>query len=212
MNLSDLEKPFDPSQISWRVGATNGEKTKGIALAYIDARDVMDRLDAVCGPENWQATYTDAGNGKTCCQIGINVNGNWVWKANGAGETDFEADKGAFSDAFKRAAVLWGVGRYLYGLESPWVEIEARGKSYIIKQSEMPKLNAVLEKTVRVFIPRSVKQAFYEQMITCLSKGDEHGAAELWNEWKDDPDRKLILWAMFDSHQRSAMKALRSAA
>lgn len=212
MNLSDLEKPFDPSQISWRVGATNGEKTKGIALAYIDARDVMERLDAVCGPENWQAIYTDAGNGKTCCQIGINVKGNWVWKSNGAGETDFEADKGAFSDAFKRAAVLWGVGRYLYGLDSPWVEIEARGKSYTIKQSEMPKLNAVLEKTVRVFIPRAEKQAFYEQMITCLSSGDEHGAAELWNEWKDDQDRKLILWAMFDSHQRSAMKALRSAA
>ncbi len=211
MNISDLEKPFDPSQISWRVGATNQEKTKGIALAYIDARDVMERLDNVCGHGGWQAIYADAGNGKTCCQIGIKVGGEWVWKANGAGDTDFEADKGAFSDAFKRAAVLWGPGRYLYGLESPWVEIEAKGKSYAIKKSEMPKLDAIIDKTVRVFIPREQKNAFYEQMISALSKGDDHSVKQLWAEWTD-ADHKLILWAMFDSHQRSAMKALKGAA
>lgn len=212
MNIADLGKPFDPSSISWRVGATNGEKTKGIALAYIDARDVMDRLDIVCGQGNWQAIYTDAGNNKTCCQIGIKVDGEWVWKANGAGETDFEADKGAFSDAFKRAAVLWDIGRYLYGLESPWVEIEPRGKSYVIKKSEQLKLDAIIDKTVRIYIPRDQKQKFYEQMITCLSSGDEHGAAELWAEWGDDQDRRLILWSMFDSHQRTAMKKLKTTA
>lgn len=210
MNLSDLDRPFDPSAISWRVGATNGEKTKGIALAYIDARDVMERLDNVCGPENWQAIYSNAGNNKTCCQIGIKC-GEWVWKANGAGETDFEGDKGAFSDAFKRAAVLWGVGRYLYGLESPWVEIEARGKSYAIKKTEQVKLDAIIDKTVRVYIPRAQKNAFYDQMISCLANGDEHGVKQLWAEWTDS-DHKLILWAMFDSHQRSAMKSLKGAA
>lgn len=49
MNLDDLRKPFDPASISWRVGSTTKDKTKGMALAYIDARDVQDRLDAVCG-------------------------------------------------------------------------------------------------------------------------------------------------------------------
>jgi hypothetical protein len=114
-----LAAPFPAQQVSWRVGSTNKDKTKGMALAYLDARDVMERLDTVCGPENWQTRYPFAG----CCELGIKVGGEWVWKTNGAGATDIEAEKGQFSDAFKRAAVLWGIGRYLYSLPSPWVEL-----------------------------------------------------------------------------------------
>ena len=55
MNINDLSGPFPATDISWRVGATSGDKTKGIALAYIDARDVMRRLDAVCGPAGFAA-------------------------------------------------------------------------------------------------------------------------------------------------------------
>lgn len=144
MDLSKLFEPFPPDRVSWRVGSTNKDKTKGMALAYIDARDVMDRLDNVCGPGGWQNTYPHA-NGKTVCSIGIKVDGEWVWKSNGAGDTDVEAEKGALSDAFKRAAVQWGVGRYLYDLASPWVEIEPFGRSYKIKDSEQAKLERLLK-------------------------------------------------------------------
>jgi hypothetical protein len=67
-----------------------------------------------------------------------------VVKSNGAGDTDVEGPKGALSDAFKRAAVLWGIGRYLYSLESPWVALEARGRSYVIAKSELPRLKSML--------------------------------------------------------------------
>ena len=142
MDLTKLLSPFNPEVVSWRVGATNKDKTKGMALAYIDARDVMERLDEVCGPAGWQCEYPHAGD-KTVCRIGLKVGDEWVWKSNGAGDTDHEAEKGALSDAFKRAAVCWGVGRYLYDLESPWVEIEAFGKSYKIKQTEFARLKRV---------------------------------------------------------------------
>ena len=117
--MDALKAPFPTNVLSWRVGATNKDKTKAIALAYIDARDVMKRLDDVCGL-NWQVRYPFDG----CCEIGIKVNGEWIWRANGAGETDIEGEKGKFSDAFKRAAVLLGVGRYLYYLPNVWVEID----------------------------------------------------------------------------------------
>lgn len=120
--LMALKRPFDPRQISWRCGATNKEKTKGIALAYIDARDVMRRLDDVFGMW-WQCKYSHADN-KTICEIGVVVEGEWVWRAGGAGDTDIEAEKGAISDAFKRAAVLFGIGQYLYELPNVWVEID----------------------------------------------------------------------------------------
>lgn len=117
-----LSRPFDVKKISWRVGATNKDKTKGIALAYIDARDVMYRLDEVFGLD-WQNKYTHAET-KTVCEIGALIDGAWIWRAGGAGDTDIEAEKGAISDAFKRAAVLFGIGRYLYDLPNTWVEID----------------------------------------------------------------------------------------
>lgn len=143
MQLSDLKKPFDPKRVSWRVGSTTSDKSKGLALAYIDARDVQDRLDEVCGIESWQCRYALQGQ-TTICEIGVKIGDEWIWKADGAGSTDVEAEKGSLSDAFKRAAVKWGVGRYLYDVESPWVELEAAGRSFKIKASEKAKLEAVL--------------------------------------------------------------------
>lgn len=143
IDFEALKAPFPPDRISWRVGSTNRDKTKGMALAYIDARDVMERLDTVCGPAGWQDKYPHA-NGKTVCAIGVKVDDEWIWKEDGAGDTDFEASKGALSDAFKRAAVRWGIGRYLYDLSAPWVEIEPIGKSFKIRDSEIPKLMRLL--------------------------------------------------------------------
>lgn len=138
-----LRAPFPASVISWRIGSTNSDKSKGMALAYIDARDVMERLDDVMGPGNWQNKYSHVGT-KTVCDIALRIDGEWVWKADGAGDTDHEAEKGALSDAFKRGAVRWGIGRYLYDLKSPWVAIEQAGRSYKIKDTEYKLLDGLL--------------------------------------------------------------------
>jgi hypothetical protein len=114
-----------------------------MALAYIDSRDVQDRLDAVCGAGGWQCRYPHAGQ-KTVCEIGVKIDGEWIWKADGAGDSDVEAEKGALSDAFKRAAVKWGIGRYLYDLDSPWVKITQKGRSYVIAEGEFAKLQRLL--------------------------------------------------------------------
>jgi hypothetical protein len=128
-----LKVPFDPKAISWRVGSTNADKTSGLALAYIDARDVMKRLDSVLGFENWQDSYVETVKGRIICTISIRVGNEWIAKSDGAGDTDVEGDKGAISDAFKRAAVKFGIGRYLYYLDSIWVDCVPAGKSARIK-------------------------------------------------------------------------------
>jgi hypothetical protein len=128
--FNQLKQPFDPRLIHWRPGAT--KDNKGIALAYLNARDVMKRFDDVCGL-NWQCRYPFEG----CCEIGVKAENEWVWRANGAGETNIEGEKGQYSDAFKRAAVLFGVGRYLYYLPNIWVELDSRKR--IINPPELPK-------------------------------------------------------------------------
>lgn len=147
--FNQLAAAFPKDHIEWRVGSTNADKTKGMALAYINARAAMDMLDRVVGPGDWQCKYTHA-NGKTVCDLGIRItredgSAEWIWKADGAGDTDFEAEKGALSDAFKRACVRWGIGRYLYEMPVKWVEIEQRGKSSFIKEAELNKLDHAYE-------------------------------------------------------------------
>lgn len=124
-----LKAEFPRDAVSWRAQSMNKDGTSAMALAYIDARDVMNRLDEVCGPGGWQDRYEFHGS-RTVCYLSINVPviddvGEWITKADGAGDTDVEAEKGGISDAFKRAAVKWGIGRYLYDLDAPWVPCES---------------------------------------------------------------------------------------
>lgn len=141
--FDELCRPFASEEIDWRVGSTTGDKTKGMALAYMDARAVMDRLDGVCGPGGWQCNYAVTGP-VAVCNIGVRMpSGDWIWKADGAGATDVEGEKGMLSDALKRAAVRWGVGRYLYEMKSPWVAIVPMGKSFRIADEARKELDRV---------------------------------------------------------------------
>ncbi len=90
-------------------------KTKGNAtlLLYQDARCAMDILDDTVGSENWQKEYYEV-KGNVYCRIGIKTDSGWVWKADCGTESNMDAEKGEASDAFKRAAVCWGIGRELY--------------------------------------------------------------------------------------------------
>ena len=128
--LNLLSKPFPANQIHWRVGSTTKDNKRGMALAYLDARDVMDRLDQVCG-NTWSDAYQEVA-GRVVCSITI----NGVTRSDGAGDTQVEAEKGGLSDAFKRAAVKFGIGRYLYRLESEWVALDSKRK--IVKPPTLP--------------------------------------------------------------------------
>lgn len=124
IDFNKLKEPFPSHEVKWRV-AQCGISAKGTPwaqiLAYIDARAVMDRLDFVVGEDCWQNKYESI-NGHKCCGIGIKIGSEWVWKFDGSGDTQIEAEKGGFSDSFKRAAVHWGIARYLYKLPAMWAE------------------------------------------------------------------------------------------
>lgn len=138
MLLLDLKKlcaPFPPEDLEWRIGnakVENGRVTWASALVYLNARAIMDRLDEVCGPENWRNEF-ESWDGGVVCGIAINVTGQptqpqWVVKYDGSEKTDIEAFKGGLTGAFKRAAVQWGIGRYLYSVKGMTAKIHDRGK------------------------------------------------------------------------------------
>lgn len=155
--LKALAAPFPEHLVEFRVGHTSKDKNTGLALAYIDARSVGERLDTVCGPANWKVEYQATPykdpvmvwNNQTnkkefkgmvdktgwLATISISVEPakedgypEWVGKTDGSDATTMEPFKGGLSGAFKRAAVIWGIGRSLYSLPSVFVQLAPGGK------------------------------------------------------------------------------------
>jgi len=134
-----LSEKFPEKDIQWRVQRLTRDGTSGMALAYVNVRQVQDRLNLVMG-SGWQCKHEVFG-AKTICHLGLFLDDKWVWRSDGAGDTQFEADKGAISDSLKRAAVSFGIGRHLYDLPSIWVKCESKesgGKFYFKKFTENP--------------------------------------------------------------------------
>ena len=128
-----LLEPFAPNEIEWRIGATNANKTKGIALPYITNRAIQNRLDEVFGIFGWRNEFKEWKDTKQLCGISVLHNGEWLTKWDGADDSNMDATKGGLSGAMKRCATQWGIGRYLYNIPNQWVDIEQAGKSYKIK-------------------------------------------------------------------------------
>jgi len=119
--VEKLKEPFERKDIEFRVAKASKRTRQVLVLAYITSRAVMDRLDDVVGTEGWKDEY-EALKGGVTCKLSVKLNGEFVCKQDAAPFTNIEALKGAFSDALKRTAVKFGIGRYLYQLPEYWVE------------------------------------------------------------------------------------------
>lgn len=108
---TNLKRLQERIPVKWRVQSSR--KGYSLCVAYVDARDVQNHLDEVCGIENWQSRHKEE-KGNLFCEIGINIDGDWIWKSDVGTESNIEKQKGEASDSFKRAAVMWGVGRFVY--------------------------------------------------------------------------------------------------
>lgn len=106
-----LAAPFEPQEVKVR-------SQSGRQLYYITARTVMNRLDSVLGPENWWDEYIP-GENSVLCRLSIRLpDGSILTKSDAGGYAGMadsgDDDKSGYSDSFKRAAVKFGVARYLY--------------------------------------------------------------------------------------------------
>src|SRR3546814_4025029 len=91
IDYTALSKPFPPSAVSWRSQSLTKDGTKALALAYIDARDVMRRLDDVCGPAGWQDSYAETGKGSLICTISILCGDQWISKRSEAHTSELQS-------------------------------------------------------------------------------------------------------------------------
>jgi hypothetical protein len=136
---ADLAAPFDPKDVKFKPQSV--KNNRALAMAYVDARVIQDRLDDVLGVENWQDEYETLADGSVICRLRLKLGDQWITKMD-VGSPSEQPDggdrlKAAFSDALKRAAVKFGVGRYLYRLPAQWVDYDPV-KKQIVKPPPLP--------------------------------------------------------------------------
>lgn len=171
-----LDYPFSVDEIEFRIMNRTRDKQKGQIAAYVDARAIQNRLDEVVGRENWQnecTTITGVNGGETThiCKISIYYpdKKEWVSKSNGAGNTDVEPVKGGISNAFKRAASMWGLGRYLYEFKGIWAELED-GKR--ITKEGLNQVKTAYEKFLKSYLENNFESANPPKPNNSIKKDD----------------------------------------
>ena len=177
--LVALQQPFHPQQISWKPRSVSKDGTRALALAYADLRVYQNRLDEVCGLE-WSVTYTPWGD-RVICHLTI----NGITRSS-TGEADSQAEKSeiagtaAEAQAFKRACSMFGLGRYLYGFPTTWVDYDSKARQFTAQAQ------AKLKETVA---------QHYQRALARESEADESAAAVGDEEAND---QLVQLWQQFN--------------
>ncbi|HVS38720.1 MAG TPA: Rad52/Rad22 family DNA repair protein [Gemmataceae bacterium] len=131
--MQALADPFAPEEVRFKPQVISGNRA--MAIAYVDARIIQDRLDEVLGVAGWQDEYEVLPDGNVVCRLRLRLGDEWITKMDvgGPSEQPDEGDrrKAAFSDALKRAAVKFGVGRYLYRLPNQWVDFDPQKRQFV---------------------------------------------------------------------------------
>jgi hypothetical protein len=116
--INALNEPTPKDRVQFRVGFKNRSGTKACML---------DRLDYAVGKDNWSGEYNFTGD-KMFCTIKVTWPDGKVTEKTDCGiETEVDAEKGQASDAFKRAAVHYGIGRDLYSMGKYWADLDDGG-------------------------------------------------------------------------------------
>jgi hypothetical protein len=185
-----LREPFAIDEVSFKPQAVSGNRA--LAIAYIDARCVMERLDEVMGIDGWKDEYAALSDGNVQCILSLRIGDEWIPKQDVGGPSE-QPDSGdkmkaAVSDAIKRTAVKWGIGRYLYDLPKQWCDYDTQKRQFV-KKPALPDWACPRSQTVRD----------WEQYLHLGPKRDDFNdkLEQLSGMAKED---KKIVWKMINEY------------
>lgn len=171
---------FPRDAVKWRIQGKviekQGQPARARVVAFLDAVTVMDRLDDVLGPEgydfDWSAGIV-SGNDLMTARGVLTIGGSQRADLGEAGNN--EKSKGAVRDALKRAAVLYGIGRYLHRIGTAYADLVEQGGQWVIDPRELPRLAELLpapegDQPRKYAAPELVN-------ILCVWYGDQHRPA-----------------------------------
>ena len=114
--MTELQAKFEDEDIIWK--PANFKQPNGLKLPYLRKDAIMQRLDDVVGVDGWWRKFTPIHFDSSekpgfFCELTLVINGVEITKTDAAEQTNIAPLKGGLSDAFKRAAMAFGIGRFL---------------------------------------------------------------------------------------------------
>jgi hypothetical protein len=209
-----INKLSNPIPYQWRVQSRNKDKSKAICTAYIDARDVMKVLDEHC---EWEVQYKELA-GFLFAGIGIKLDGQVMWRwdcgqrieDNPQDQMYDQAGKSASSDAFKRAAVMWGVGRFLYDLDTVTVPCDQYGNPVDSSGKRIWDLtrhiNSLNSSTVTPELKPKLDQEKYDSMVKFITDGKWKQVEASLSKYDLSDSQKKVLTQLIASSKSEALK------
>ncbi len=169
--MRELSQPFTENNLEWRAQQVGGtpQKPNVMILAYVTNRAIQSRLDDVVGTFNWKNEFdvlpNSVGDG-ALCGLSLRFDNEWITKYDGAENTAIEAIKGGLSGAMKRAAIQWGIGRYLYDVDAMWADCltQEQYKALPYHDKQNYSYGASRDKSVKVYWkPKKLDAKFLPQ-------------------------------------------------
>lgn len=126
--MRSLGEPFTAEAVQWKPQVTNKDRTRALAVPYVDVRSYVDRLNEVMGAD-WSDDYevVEAGAVVLCR---LTVGGVTRSDIGEADPEDQNTATSALAQAFKRACVKFGLGSYLYRMPRRWEEYDAQTRRF----------------------------------------------------------------------------------
>ena len=161
MDNSKLIKVFPQDGSDPQIGSIKSSY-KPVGEVVAEILNPPQQVDEVVGQENWTNSFTQSPNGGVLCTLGIKIEDEWVYKTDGADNTEIERVKGGLSNAMKRAGVQWGIGRYLYKLPTTFAEFNHEGRYH-----------AKIDGVKRRWNPPTLSEEFLPTPYAIIKKGDK---------------------------------------
>lgn len=180
-----LATPTPNDEIIWV--AQNGSLWENVgiwsalALATVDARYIMARLDEECGAFNWQSK-TEFVGGLQLTGLGIRnpeKRDEWIWKWDTGQEREihtqvFGGGKSLISKGIKRAGYQWGIARDTYDYPKPRVNCKIR-----VRKSDKQEFFVKWEGSVWAVLGQEGRGESPETGRVHTSRVDDVGTAEI---------------------------------
>jgi hypothetical protein len=211
--FAQLTEPFDPSEIKWRVTHTTRDGSRGAVIAFADPRAYSDRLNHVFTPSGWTRTYEVntvssltrmkkdkvIQTGKVLVTCTVTIAGIGTHADSGEEWADEEnAMTSAQAQAFKRACICFGLGRYLYNFAEMWVPLnEYRQPINVppLPQWALPKSSAITGTSSTR--PPAIQRGPVDQKTTARIEG--------FRRILGDPIYGEILWRVSRARRANAI-------
>jgi hypothetical protein len=154
-------------------------KDKFICIPFLDKNMVTQRLDDVFGIDGWQDKPMLQADGTVFNELSVLINSEWITRGDVGTKSQVEKEKGAATDSLKRAAVKFGIGRYLSELPATFcpAKVGSNGKHSPVDDKGRPLYGNNLSNYIN---GQSIGQGLLYQLLK-----------EIPSLWKRDDVKKL---------------------